>query len=458
METSDNSTDFETLSYSDPETIFALSSAPGRGGVAVIRLSGPGARDGFSCFGVDVPKPRYAALRLLRDKDGEELDSALCLWFPGPQSFTGEDVAEFHIHGGRAIIDGVISRLGAIKGFRLAEPGEFTRRAFENGKLDLTAAEGLIDLIDSETEAQRKQALRQMRGALGAKFDNWRDRIIRALAYFEAAIDFPDEELPDDVLKSVSEALETLISEISGQLNDNSAGERLREGLRMAIVGPPNAGKSSLVNWLAQRDAAIVSEIAGTTRDVVEVHLGLSGYPLVIADTAGLRESTDSIESEGIRRAKAWAEDADFRLVVLDGSQDPIVSRETSDMIDENAVVIVNKSDLMTDQSTVPDNALVISVAKGEGLDSLMTRLEEEVVASFRTVGDASITRERHRAGLHNCVEALERASAGLVDGLPLELPAEDLRLSVRALARLTGSVDVEDLLDVIFRDFCIGK
>ncbi|MCP5368826.1 MAG: tRNA uridine-5-carboxymethylaminomethyl(34) synthesis GTPase MnmE [Hyphomicrobiales bacterium] len=443
------------------DTIFAPASGAPPSGVAVVRLSGPGAGEALAALAsCGVPEPRRATLAEIRDGlGGPVLDRGLVLWFPGPRSFTGEDVAELHLHGGRAVVAAVLTALGRRPGLRLAEPGEFSRRAFLAGKLDLTAVEGLADLVAAETEAQRRQALRQMEGGLARLYDGWRDRLVRALAHLEASIDFADEEVPDGLAAAAREAAAALAQEIAGHLADGHRGERLRTGFRMAILGPPNAGKSSLLNRLARRDAAIVSERAGTTRDVIEVHLDLGGYPVVAVDTAGLREAADEIEREGVTRARAQAAGADLRLVVLDGADLPALDPAALDLVDGTALVLVNKADLLTDPATVPASVagrpvFAVSARTGAGLDGLLAALEGEVRDRFGGAGDAVLTRARHREALEGAVDHLDRAAAGTAP----ELLAEDLRLAARALGRITGRVDVEDLLDVIFRDFCIGK
>lgn len=441
-------------------TIFAPATAPGRAGVAIIRISGPLADAALSVLtaGGPLPPPRRAARVTVRGEDGEQIDDGLALRFPAPASFTGEDVVELHLHGSRAVIEAVMALLSAQEGLRVAEPGEFTRRAFENGKMDLTQAEALADLINAETAAQRRQALRQMDGALARLYDGWRDRLVRALAHLEAFIDFPDEELPPTAERAIWGSVGELCAEMQAHLDDGHRGERLRDGLHIAIIGPPNAGKSSLLNALARRDAAIVSDIAGTTRDVVDVHLDLGGYPVVLADTAGLREAAETVESEGIRRARARAKQADLRLAVFDGAAWPTLDSHTLSLVDDSALVVVNKADLGTvpDAPTVNDRpALALSVKTGRGVDDLLDRLTR-LVADRLSGGAAApaLTRARHRAALAECVEALGRAQAADLG----ELAAEDLRLAVRALGRITGRVEVDELLDVIFRDFCIGK
>ena len=441
------------------DTIFALASAPGRAGVAVMRLSGPEAGPALARLAGELPPPRHAARRRFADpRTGEAIDDGLALFFPGPNSFTGEDVAELHIHGSRAVIAALLDALAALPGLRLAEPGEFTRRAFEHGKLDLTAAEGLADLVAAETAAQRRQALRQLEGALGRLYEDWRGRLLRALAHFEAAIDFPEEGLPEGLSQEVRESAAALGAEIARHLTDGHRGERLRDGVAVAIIGPPNAGKSSLMNALARRDVAITSAVAGTTRDVIEVALDLGGYPVVLADTAGLREASDSIEEEGVRRARARAAAADLRLLVLDATEP--VPPLPAGLVDRDAIVILNKVDLGVgpagEQADRLGNepALRLSVLTGMGMGTLLARLEKEVAARFAP-GDAPLlTRARHRAALEACVAALDR----FANQPTLELAAEDLRLATQALGRITGRVDIEDMLDVIFREFCIGK
>lgn len=435
------------------DTIFAPATAPGRGGVAVIRISGPRAGDALRALtGRPLPEARLATLARLRAADGDVIDQGLVLWFPHPASFTGEDVAELHVHGGRAVVGGLVEALGALPGLRLAEPGEFTRRAFENGKLDLTEAEAIADLVDAETAAQRRQALRQLGGELGRLYEGWRARLTRALAHIEADIDFPDEDLPDGVAAAVRPELLSLSTEIAAHLADGRRGERLRDGIAIAIVGAPNAGKSSLLNALARREAAIVSERAGTTRDVVEVHLDLGGYPVILADTAGLREATDEIESEGIRRALARAEESDLKIAVFDGALLPALDERTRALVDESTVRVLNKADRVT--GPIPEGMVPVSATTGAGVPDLVHRLTAFVAERFDPAGAPALTRVRHRTALEECRGALLRA----IDAPLPELAAEDVRLASRALGRITGRVDVEDLLDVIFRDFCIGK
>ncbi len=442
------------LELSEPgATIFAQASGVGRAGIAVVRISGPGAH-AVACemSGQRELTPRYAQLTAFRDpENGEVMDRGLLLWFPRPHSFTGEDVAEFQVHGGRAVIARLYKVLSRRPKTRLAEPGEFTRRAFENGRLDLTAAEGIADLVAAETEAQRRQALRQTEGALGRLYEGWRGELMTALAYVEAEIDFTDEELPVGTGSRGLAAAARLRVEIAAHLDDAHLGERLRDGFQIAIIGPPNVGKSSILNRLARRDAAIVSDIAGTTRDVVEVHLDLAGFPVIVADTAGLREAEEGVEAEGVRRARLRADTADLVVWVRDANDaGPITDSAGSGTPD---LQVWNKVDLAPGKS-VP--GLAVSALDGTGFAAFEAALRAAVVTRFDGVSAAPlVTRTRHRTALEDCVEHLRRAVAG---GGDLELPAEDLRLAARALGRITGHVDVEELLDVIFQDFCIGK
>jgi tRNA modification GTPase len=432
------------------ETIFALASAPGRAGIAVIRISGEGARAALVSLGCTLPAPRKAArVHFMHPLTQELLDDGLLLWFPAPHSFTGEDVAELHIHGGRAVIESVLAALSILPGLRPAEAGEFTRRAFFHDKLDLTQAEALADLVDAETRAQAKQALRQMGGALKELYDDWRHRLVHALAHLEAVIDFPDEDLPADVANKVWSDVGALERAIAQHLDDGGRGERVREGLKIAIVGAPNAGKSSVLNALARRDAAIVSEIPGTTRDIIDVHMDLGGYAVTLTDTAGLRESSDAIEREGIRRAQKHAADADLKIALFDGTQPR--DQATAALIDGDTIEVINKADLIAPPIAT---ALSISAKTGVGMDALIAQLIERVRAKSDSGAVVPLTRARHRAALEECRAALARAPVAREP----ELAAEDLRLAARALGRLTGRVDVEELLDVVFRDFCIGK
>lgn len=511
------------------DTIFALASGHGRSGVAVFRISGDSAKQALATItkGNALPEPRVASLRTFHDpKSGELLDRGIAIFFPDPNSFTGEDVVELHTHGGRAVIEAVSSALASIKGVRLAEPGEFSRRAFENGKMDLSEAEAIADLVDAETSTQRRQALAQMSGALGKIYEDWHQRLMRILAYVEAFLDFPEEDLPEDKRAELHSQIQEIAAEIKAHLDDGRRGEILREGFSIAIVGAPNVGKSSLLNALAQRDVAIVSATAGTTRDVIETRLDIGGYPVVIADTAGLRESLDEIEQEGIRRAVSKARDADMKLAMFDAAEKPDAA--TLALVDDNAIVVVNKIDQIeielanisntrdssslrrqgsislggriirgewipafagmtiskvasftsklaataglkvgrfgswqrdiTQEQTSDSvfvKAIYVSAKTGQGIEELVSAIGQKVKSRLEhAAGTPPLTRLRHRKALEETASALARSMAA---ALP-ELAAEDIRIAMRSLGRITGSVDVEDLLDVIFRDFCVGK
>jgi len=435
----------------------------------VVRVSGPQAGAALKALIGRVPEPRKAALGRVRDlRSGEVIDEALALWFPAPHSETGEDVAELQLHGGQAIITGVLEALSRIDGCRLAEPGEFTRRAFENGKLDLTEVEGLADLIAAETEAQRRQAYRQLKGMIGDRAEDWRRRLIEALALIEARIDFSDEaDVPENLVEPALQAARQLRGEIAASLADGGRGERLREGLVVAIAGPPNAGKSTLLNRLARREAAIVSPYPGTTRDVIEVHLDLGGYPVTLLDTAGIRDSDDPVEQEGVRRARERAAAADLVLWVTDLSVDGKGSIEgfAGPTAPEHWLVR-NKIDLAADAAAGRSesgsnggikHSLTISARTGAGMDELIAALTMHAKTYFASTEAALVTRARHRRALEETGAALGRA-LGQSSGGHEELIAEELRSAATMLGRLTGRVDVEDILDVIFRDFCIGK
>jgi tRNA modification GTPase len=448
-------------------TIFALSSGRPPAAIAVVRVSGPQAGAALKALIGRVPEPRKAALARVREPDsGEVIDEALVLWFPAPQSETGEDVAELQLHGGHAVVVGVLEALGKIEGCRLAEAGEFTRRAFENGRLDLTEVEGLADLIAAETPAQRRQAFRQLKGLIGDRAEDWRRRLIEALALVEARIDFSDEaDVPEDLIGPALRAARQLRDEMAVALADGGRGERLREGLVVAIAGPPNAGKSTLLNRLARREAAIVSPHPGTTRDVIEVHLDLGGYPVTLLDTAGIRESEDPVEQEGVRRARARAAAADLVLWVTDLSAvGAAVSEADAKLSDAEVWPVENKIDLAREEAPgknesrsrkVVNHSFTISATKGTGVDALIAALTGYAQQYFAQTEAAVVTRARHRQALEETVAALNRA---LDQSQGEELIAEELRSAATTLGRLTGRVDVEDILDVIFRDFCIGK
>lgn len=455
-------------------TIFALSSGRPPAAIAVVRISGPNAGLALTALIGRVPQPRQAALARVRDPgSGEAIDEALVLWFPGPHSETGEDVAELQLHGGQAVIAGVFAALGKVDGCRPAEAGEFTRRAFQNGKLDLTRVEGLADLIGAQTQAQRRQAFRQLKGLIGDRAEDWRRELIEALALIEARIDFSDEaDVPENLVEPALFAAQQLRSKIAACLADSGRGERLREGLVVAIAGPPNAGKSTLLNRLAQREAAIVSPHPGTTRDVIEVHLDLDGYPLTLLDTAGVRDSNDPVEQEGVRRARERAAAADLVLWLTDASAagaatDEVVQRPGN----AELWTLRNKIDLVSQNApkneSVPtkngiNRSFAISAQSGAGVDSLVAALSDLARSYFGGTESAIVTRARHRQAFEATIAALDRAlghrASGQEELIAEELVAEDLRAAATTLGRLTGRVDVEDILDVIFRDFCIGK
>jgi tRNA modification GTPase len=505
------------------DTIYALSTAPGRAGVAIIRVSGTGARLALEKIaGVFDPPPRKAILAALRypntgsapsrlrgggeasvpqsgrAQNNQEIDHGLVIFFEGPASFTGEDVAEFHLHGGGAVVRAIASALASI-GCRMAEAGEFTRRAFEGGKLDLAEVEGLADLIHAETEAQRRQALAQLDGALSDRIEEWRSDIIKIMAYSETEIDFPDEDLPENVADARLTQLQELRAEIVAELAQKKRGEILRIGFRVAILGAPNAGKSSLLNLLARRPAAIVSPQPGTTRDIIEVQMDVEGYPVILTDTAGLREAENPVESEGIARAHAAAQNADLKLVLFDATAAP--DQASLSLCDENTIVVLNKTDLLSDTSSQHklgsispplarlrqgfggfesirppkleerrrkgggrdgvQNAprFALSAKTGAGLQELINAISTKLRSLTETNSSAPLlTRQRHAEALAETLNYLDRALAALAKKSPSELTAEELRLASRSLARITGEVDVEDLLDVIFRDFCVGK
>lgn len=444
-------------------TLVAQASGLDRAGIAVIRLSGSKVDDVLQtiCRPATLPDPRSAVLRELVDyRDGTLIDRAIVLRFVAPHSFTGEDVLEFHVHGGRAVTQALLEVLCSIEGVEPAPAGAFSRRAFENDKLDLTEAEAIADLVDAQTTAQRKQALRQMDGELGRLYTRWAHELTHVLALSEAEIDFVEEEgIPQEISMGREETVTRLTQEIKDHINDNHRGEKLREGFMVALLGAPNTGKSSLLNALAQRDAAIVADTPGTTRDVIDVQLDLGGYPVTLADTAGLRGAADDIESEGVRRALARAEQADFKILLFDGSQGVLMDSETRALCDSSSLIVVNKKDKMENQQIFAQEpffteALFISAKTGAGVTEMTARLVQEIEKQFVFAEAPALTRARHRQALQECAKHLDRASKAT----QTELCAEDLRLAVRALGRITGRVDVEDLLDLIFSSFCIGK
>ncbi|WP_417465632.1 tRNA uridine-5-carboxymethylaminomethyl(34) synthesis GTPase MnmE [Kordiimonas sp.] len=449
----------------ETDTIFALSSGAGVAGVAVVRLSGPASFHALeSLSGKPVPAARFAALRLLKDQDtGARLDEALVLAFQGPASFTGEDVVELHLHGGRAVVSGVLEALDRMPNLRPAEAGEYSRRAFEHGKLDLTEAEGLNDLIHAQTAAQREQALRQMDGALRALYEDWRGRLVGHLAHLEADIDFPDEDLPEGVAGAVKPNILSLRDEITQHLVDGRRGEALREGYRIVIMGEPNAGKSTLLNALAKSDVAIVSDEEGTTRDAIEVQLDLGGFPVRLVDTAGVRESSGAVEQEGIRRALKRAEEADLRLVLVRADDWPVIPVAMERWLDDKAMLVLTQTD-RTEMFHVKHEKLpkgivgvsYVSAKNDHGLDDLFKTLAAHVSDAMAPREAPSLTRVRHRRSLEETVDHLTRFADNA--GFDAVLAAEDVRMAARALGRITGRVGVEDVLDVVFSDFCIGK
>ncbi|WP_411288068.1 tRNA uridine-5-carboxymethylaminomethyl(34) synthesis GTPase MnmE [Phenylobacterium sp.] len=443
------------------DTIFAPATAAGRAAVAVVRLSGPETHAAIRALAGAAPRARRASLRTLKGLAGGQIDKALVLWFPGPGSYTGEDCAEFHVHGGPAVVGALVEALAAL-GLRLAEPGEFTRRAFENGKLDLAQAEGVADLIDAETDAQRRQALEQLGGRLSRVQARWRDALTQALAMLEAAVDFPDEEVPADVAARARPAIEGLVAELDAAIADAQRGERVRQGYRIALIGAPNAGKSTLLNALAAREAAIVTATPGTTRDVIEVPLLLAGHKAVLGDTAGLRDTDNEIEAEGVRRARAWAASADLRLWIVDGA---LAERpEVPEGLTPNDLCIVAKRDLKENEAGwwAAEEAerrglgVLNITAKGPNdMAWLVSTLEQKITAALDGAEPPAATRLRHRELLS---EAAERLRHALTQDERLELAAEDVRLAARALDRITGRIDPEAVLGRIFATFCIGK
>jgi len=451
--------------WSSEDSIFALSSGTVPSGVAIIRLSGEQAFNAArSLISSDLPKAREAKLvKLRKPDDATLLDEAIMICFPAPNSFTGENVVELHTHGSRAVISALSSVLRRL-GLRPAEAGEFTKRAFLNDRMDLVEADGLADLIHADTEMQRRQALGQMCGYLTEIYEGWRKRLVKCLALIEAEIDFSDEELPENLFDQVEPVLREVRAEIRTHVQDGHRGERIREGLQIAVIGEPNVGKSSLINSLAKRDVAIVSEIAGTTRDILEVHLDLGGFPVTLADTAGLRVADDEVEKEGVRRAKERAKGADLKLLVVDTRAKNVFSPQ-EDMVDENTMVLWNKRDLVeaNEETSLRDSCFEkvigewpISVKTGEGVSIWLSALERWIIENYRTNTEAFITRERYRVALEQAIESLDRALQ--IKDTEHILAAEDVRLSVRHLGTITGRVDVEGLLDIVFSEFCIGK
>ena len=442
-------------------TIYALSSGPGISGIAVIRVSGINtAKVIKKLTGARLPTPRVATLQKF-NKNGEKglIDEGVIIWFPAPNSYTGEDLAEFHVHGSRAVIKAMHSAISKIQNCRLAEPGEFTKRAFQNGKINLLKAESIADLISSETEIQRKQAVKIMSGRSSNKFNLWREKLLKILSHVEAKIDFPEEDLPKNIIKEIQKTSISVLKEIKKTLDDQGVGERIREGFKIAIVGPPNSGKSSLLNYLSKRDVAIVSEIAGTTRDVIETHLNLDGYPVIISDTAGIRRSKNEIEKKGIKIALKRAEDADLRVVIV-SAKNPDFTDVLKSFIIKNGILVVNKSDLINgklNKKFKKYDHVLISIKEELNLNKLIKKIKNKLKNKFITSDDILITRERHRENLINCMKYLEKFNKKKTTQ-DFDKAAEDLRLATRHLGMIVGKIGVEELLGSIFKDFCIGK
>ena len=443
-------------------TIFSLSTGPGISGLAVIRISGPECKQIASkMIPGDFPKPRIATFKKINKIDTNELiDEGLILWFPGPESYTGEDILEFHVHGSRAVIEAIQSSISQIKDCRLAEPGEFTKIAFQNGKINLLQAESIGDLIASETEIQRRQAIEIMSGHHGKKYENWRSKLIKILSSIEAKIDFPDEDLPENVLDNIKNISQQIRNEMTKVLDDQNVGERIREGFKIAILGPANAGKSSLLNYLSRRDVAIVSEFAGTTRDIIETHLNIDGYPVVLSDTAGIREAKDEIEKRGVKLALKKAEKADLNIVVIEPKSGYFTGVLKGLINSDKSILVINKSDLGTEQieeELKNFKPIYISIKKEKNLNKLIEEIRNRLKYKFISTEDTIITRERHRQHLKQCIQHLESFDTKTSES-DFDKAAEDLRLAVRHLGMIVGKVDVEEILGSIFSDFCIGK
>ena len=442
-------------------TIYALSSGPGISGVAIIRISGKETGKVLKLLtSKNIPPPRVATLRKINKINTSELiDEGIILWFPGPESYTGEDMAEIQVHGSKAVIDALHSSISKIENCRLAEPGEFTKLAFQNGKINLLKAESIADLISSETEIQRQQAIKIMNGKSADKFNFLREKLLKILSHIEAKIDFPDEVLPVNILNEIKKSSDEVLKGIEKILDDQKVGERIREGFKIAIIGPTNAGKSSLLNYLSNRDVAIVSEIAGTTRDVIETHLNIDGYPVVISDTAGIRESKNEIEKKGIKLSLNRAEEADLKLIVVD-VKNPDFTGVLKDFLDQNAILVINKSDLLEGEINLEIkklNHVLISIKENLNIDKLILKIKDNIKNKFITSNDILITRERHRQHLHQCLNHLKDFNEKS-EAEDFDKAAEDLRLATRHLGIIVGKVDVEEILGSIFNDFCIGK
>jgi tRNA modification GTPase len=442
-------------------TIYALSSGPGVSGIAVIRVSGLQTKKIIlSLVNGEMPSPKVATLKKFNKINNSELiDEGILLWFPGPESYTGEDMAEIHVHGSIAVVRAILDQLSKIENCRLAEPGEFTKIAFQNGKINLLKAESISDLISAETEIQRQQALKIMSGRSSERFNSLREQLLKILSNVEAKIDFPEEDLPKNVIKNITTDSEKIRNEIEKILNDQKVGERIREGFKIAIIGPANAGKSSLLNYLSNRDVAIVSEIAGTTRDVIEAHLNLDGYPVVISDTAGIRESQDEIEKKGIKLALKRAEDADLNIIVIEPKSVNFTGF-LNDLVSEKSIIVINKIDLgykNINHQIEKFNPIFLSIKNETNLDELINRIKDKLKNKFVSSNETLITRERHRQSLEACVQNLKNFEEKNSQE-DFDKAAEDLRLATRHLGMIVGKVDVEEILGSIFSDFCIGK
>lgn len=445
----------------DNQTIYALSTVYGKSGVAVIRISGNNALAALkkmTSLDTTKIKPRYAYFVSLKNNEGNTLDKCLILYFKAPNSFTGEDIVEIQTHGSKAVISGVLSTLAQIEDFRMAEPGEFSKRAFYNGKMDLTEAEGLADLIDAETSEQQKYAMRQMEGGLKNLYDDWREQLLKILAHLEAFIDFPDEDIPNNVMSEMKNNVFKLENSVYEHLKADNIGERLREGFRVVIVGPPNAGKSSLLNAIANREAVIVSDIAGTTRDAIDIHLDIKGYPVMFTDTAGLREANEEIEKKGIEIAYSKIKSADFIICLFDASKDGVqIFDNIRNSFKNNTILVANKSDKLTSEQCSElekQGCILISAKQKEGISQILDRIYEFICERFTSNSNLLITRSRYREALQEVMENLQHFSFDK----EIELTAEDIRLAARALGKITGRIEVNEILDKIFGDFCIGK
>ncbi len=442
-------------------TIFALSSGVGTAGVAVIRISGSDAKNVIlKLTKAPFPSPRMATLKKINNiNNSSVIDEGIVLWFPAPESYTGEDMAEIHVHGSKAVVESLLNSISKVNNCRIADPGEFTKRAFQNGKLDLLKAESIGDLISAETEIQMEQALKIMAGKNLKKFEGWRSDLLKILSHVEAKIDFPDDDLPKVILRNIKNVSKRVTDEIEKNLNDRRVGELIRQGFKIAIIGPPNVGKSSLLNYLSNRDVAIVSEIAGTTRDVIETHLNIDGYPVIISDTAGIRESKDEIEKKGIKLSLKKAEEADLKIIILD-LKNPYNSAFLKDFAGEKSLLVINKIDLGKENLSKElsnYDPVLISLKDDLNIDGLIKRIKDKLKVSFSGGENILVTRERHRKNLEDCLISLKNFN-NKNNAVDFDKAAEDLRLACRSLGKITGKFDVEEILGSIFNDFCIGK